>query len=305
MTAKWHILGAGSLGILWATRLHVSTVPVSLILRDDSALENYRQAGALTLGQDGRTSGHAVPAELGDSENLIETLLVACKAYDAVQAVASIAHRLHAQSTVILLQNGLGSQKDARLQAPQAHFIYASTTEGAYRITPHHAVFAGTGHTWLGDDAGGAPPPCLNALNTAGIPYTWSTTIHARLWHKLAINCAINPLTVILDCHNGALLSQNKRLRPLIQELAALLSVNGLPISTDVLHEEILDVCRRTAENSSSMRQDAAAGRRTELTPILGFACTAARQAGLAIPHLQALLNQTRKVLQTRGLPDT
>jgi 2-dehydropantoate 2-reductase len=34
----------------------------------------------------------------------------------------------------------------------------------------------------------------------------WSTDILTRLWRKLALNCAINPLTVLHDCQNGGLL---------------------------------------------------------------------------------------------------
>ncbi|NWE50474.1 2-dehydropantoate 2-reductase N-terminal domain-containing protein, partial [Pseudomonas gingeri] len=34
MATPWHVLGAGSLGSLWATRLARAGLPVTLILRD-------------------------------------------------------------------------------------------------------------------------------------------------------------------------------------------------------------------------------------------------------------------------------
>ena len=60
----WHILGAGSLGSLWATRLARADLPVRLILRDRQRLEAYRQAGGLTLIEAGQPMLYAIPAEL-------------------------------------------------------------------------------------------------------------------------------------------------------------------------------------------------------------------------------------------------
>ena len=45
----WHVLGAGSLGSLWAARLARAGLPVRLILRNRERLAAYRQAGGLTL----------------------------------------------------------------------------------------------------------------------------------------------------------------------------------------------------------------------------------------------------------------
>lgn len=47
------------------------------------------------------------------------------------------------------------------------------------------------------------PPAWLADLRQAGIAHDWSLDILSRLWRKLALNCAINPLTVLHDCRNG------------------------------------------------------------------------------------------------------
>jgi len=41
MSTTWHVLGAGSLGTLWATRLARAGLPVRLILRDQARLQAY------------------------------------------------------------------------------------------------------------------------------------------------------------------------------------------------------------------------------------------------------------------------
>jgi len=90
----WHILGAGSLGSLWAARLARAGLPVRLILRNLQRLEAYRQVGGLTLIEAGQTQQYAIAAELPQADTPIHRLLLACKAYDAQSAVATIAGRL-------------------------------------------------------------------------------------------------------------------------------------------------------------------------------------------------------------------
>ena len=46
---SWHVLGAGSLGGLWAARLFRGGEPVRLILRDRTRLAQYRAKGGLHL----------------------------------------------------------------------------------------------------------------------------------------------------------------------------------------------------------------------------------------------------------------
>ena len=54
MSTPWHILGAGSLGTLWATRLARAGVPVRLILRDAGAPDRaIEPASGLTLVEQG------------------------------------------------------------------------------------------------------------------------------------------------------------------------------------------------------------------------------------------------------------
>lgn len=110
--------------------------------------------------------------------------------------------------------------------------------------------------------------------------------LHIQL-EKLAVNSIINPLTAILDCFNGELFN-HPPIRILIQSLIAELSAviqstvaSSTATSADTtttsrfspqaLEKTISDVAAKTAQNSSSMRQDMRAGRRTEIDYINGY----------------------------------
>ncbi|MCF4994317.1 putative 2-dehydropantoate 2-reductase [Pseudomonas syringae] len=303
MSTPWHILGAGSLGTLWATRLARAGLPVRLILRDTERLHSYQAAGGLTLVEHGVASTYAVAAQTPESCEPIQRLLVACKAYDAENAVARLAPRLTPDAELILLQNGLGSQDAVAARVPQARCISASSTEGAFRDGDWRVVFAGHGYTWLGDVGHPVAPIWLDDLDAAKIPYEWSTDILTRLWRKLALNCAINPLTVLHDCRNGGLQQHHCEVATLCGELTQLLERCGQPAAAQNLHQEVERVIQATAANYSSMYQDVNNGRRTEISYLLGHACTVAARHQLILPHLHQLQQRLIARLHSLGLP--
>ena len=303
MSTTWHVLGAGSLGTLWAARLARAGLPVRLILRDHRRLASYQTANGLTLVEQGVAHTYPVVGETSDSPGQIHRLLVACKAYDAQEAVAQLEHRLVPDAELILLQNGLGSQDAVAAQLPQARCIFASSTEGAFRESDWRVVFAGHGYTWLGDARQPTPPLWLDDLQAAGIPHEWSTDILTRLWRKLALNCAINPLTVLYQCRNGELQDHQCEVATLCAELADLLECCGQPAAAEDLHSEVERVIQATAANYSSMYQDVASARRTEISYLLGYACQAAARHQLSLPHLQQLQARLVRQLSARGLP--
>ena len=299
----WHVLGAGSLGTLWAARLARAGVPITLLLRNRARLASYRAGGGLTLVESGHSSLYPVPAQSVDDGSPIRLLLVACKAYDAEAAVASVAHRLEPDAEVVLLQNGMGSQDAVAARLPRARCILASSTEGAFREGDFRVVFAGHGHTWLGDAQNPAPAAWLDDLHNAGISHEWTPDILSRVWRKLALNCAINPLTVLYDCRNGGLLEHPAEVASLCAELSDVLSVCGQPAAAEQLSEEVQRVIKATAANYSSMHQDVSQQRRTEISYLIAHVFAVAQRHQCKVPHLQMVLERLQVELAARGLP--
>jgi len=278
-------------------------LPVRLIVRDAQRLEAFQAAGGLTLVEHGTANTYDIPGETPDSREPISRLLVACKAYDAEKAVAQLAPRLTPDAELILLQNGLGSQDAVAALVPQARCVSASSTEGAFRDGDWRVVFAGHGYTWLGDAGHPVAPIWLDDLVAAGIPHEWSTDILTRLWRKLALNCAINPLTVLHNCRNGGLQAHQCEVATLCGELAELLERCGQPAAAENLQQEVERVIHATAANYSSMYQDVANQRRTEITYLLGHVCKVAERHQLNLPHLHQLQQRLIGHLHSLGLP--
>ncbi len=286
---SWHVLGAGSLGCLWAARLQQAGQTVSLIMRPPR-LARFQAADGRLLFTNLQEHTRSVPvhAETASSQQPIQRLILACKAYSATEAIAGIRHRLLPGTEVILLQNGIGSQQQVSRTLPDCRVLVASTTEGAWLKDDFHCVHAGAGQTLFGSlNHKASPPDWLHRLKDYAIPCQWQPDIHGVLWRKLATNCLINPLTVIYNCRNGALVQYLPRIRQLADELEQLLQAAGQHKAAEDLYGHVRQVIDSTAANTSSMLQDVQQQRRTEISYITGFALHQAR--ALEAPHQQLL----------------
>lgn len=126
--------------------------------------------------EDGQASLYPIAAETPDGGQPIQRLLLACKAYDAEEAASSVAHRLAGNAELLLLQNGLGSQQAVAARLPRSRCLFASSTEGAFRDGDFRVVFAGRGHTWLGDPRDTSAPPGWRSCPRPGSRTAGATT---------------------------------------------------------------------------------------------------------------------------------
>lgn len=290
------ILGAGSLGRLWAATLPAGQV--AFVPRPGQAPDPicYRFQPI-----EGESFGVTIPwLQPGQSPEL---LLVTTKAGDTLEALKAALPSIASSTPIVLFQNGLGSQQQVAATWPQRPVLAASTTEGANRPEQGLTVHAGCGATWVG------------ALNPTGQPLVNRVAqqlaesrlevhpeqdILGRLWQKLVINAGINAFTAVLDCPNGEILEQpfyQRWITPLCREISHLLAAVGQPEHTpEALRESIEAVARRTATNTSSMRADMLAGRPTEIDFINGYLARLGQQHGITTPVNQMLTERVQQL---------
>ncbi len=109
--------------------------------------------------------------------------------------------------------------------------------------------------------------------------------IATYLWRKLFVNVALNPLTALTGLRNGQLVRVPLLLaaiRDLTREAERVALAREVDTKPGLAMRAALDACKHTAENRSSMLQDAQANRRTEIDDICG---AVAREAGIAETH--------------------
>lgn len=292
MNATWHILGAGAIGNLWACHLISAGFPVSLILRSEEKLAKLTEQGGLLL----KNTLYPAGAELADNPSQISQLLITTKAQDTQIAFNSIRQRISDTARVIVLQNGMGSQQWITDQLPHADIVWASTTDGVWLEEPFKLVHAGEGYTRLGNPD--KDSYWVEELGRGFLKIELDDDIEQTLWCKLAINCAINPLTAHYQCQNGELIKNPDYLSEMAQichEVEAVANAAGIQLFKEPLIKHACDVAELTANNYSSMMQDVRLGRTTEIDAITGYLCRLAEQYSIPTPTNLKYLSKIKK----------
>lgn len=286
----WLILGAGAIGGLWAMRLAAAGIPVTLLARKD------RQPTRTLFLQDGtQHCSHCFPQCSTEHAGKIDRLLICTKASTSAEALAPLLPQLSREACVIFLQNGMGNEDALRTLRPDLRVLNAITSDGVFRPEKNQLVQAGHGETWLAcrDPAHEKTAQAIAAiLSSTGWPVYFSADILQRRWQKLAINCAINPLTVRYHCRNGELLKKPDAvatMRNICAEVALVMHAEGLNTKAEQLFQLACQTAEKTANNISSMRADIDAGRCTEIDFMNGYVLRRANAHGIAVPVNKAL----------------
>ena len=252
-----------------------------------------------------------------EGNNIILHLIVSVKAPQTIRALESLSHRLSRDSTILFLQNGMGiiDEVNAKLfpdEKYRPNYIIGVVSHGLYSTRSFSVNHAGEGTIALGamprlPIKNPVQPEELAQLATSsryllrtmtrtpvfvavGIP---PTDILQQQLDKLAVNCIINPLTAIFDCHNGALITNfyfTRVIRLLLAEIA--LVINNLPELKNVpnvkmrfdtlrLERLVFSIAGSTAGNRSSMLQDLRSGKQTEIDYINGYIIKRGEEMGI------------------------
>lgn len=289
----WHVLGAGAMGCLFADALAQAGNRVTLVLRPGSP----RGDRAITVQHASGSRCVTLATTEACDEGPIRHLLVTTKAYDVCAAVASIQHRLDESSQVLLLVNGMGYARELAAAMPWLQPYFGTTTAGAYRIAPGTVCHAGRGVTRIGRAGQVQEPGWFTSWSEAIAGSEWTADIELALWEKLAVNCAINPLTAVHRCPNGKLASDPelaRQVEALCEEIAGIGHAAGMAKAVADLRGRVFSVIEGTAGNRSSMLQDILAGRRTEIDYINGYLVDTAGRLGVEARLNRGLLDAVK-----------
>ena len=290
----WYIVGHGAIGLLWASALSCNN-RVTLILRDSSSSSALRYTFTDIKGQQKQQTLDITSKEnLSREQITIDKLLIPTKAYDILPAVKQLQPFLSETCIILLCHNGLGTiEKVQALLKPKQSLYFATTTHGAYKSNKHSVVHTGLGETKIGLIQG--KDSQIEAQDLLP-PFSWQKNITVTLWNKLAINCAINPLTAIHNCKNGQLERSEYR-TPLTEICQEFCLVANLVLKSEVFNSQqilnrCLEVIKATANNFSSMHQDVKHGRPSEIDFITGFIISKAQEFDLSVPTHQLIYRQ-------------
>ena len=291
------VLGAGAIGSLYAAKL-AGRNEVTLIGRPEHVAAINRNGLRIeglepeTVKVSAATAITTVPGKA--------LILVTTKVSDTAAALAPVAALVHDDTIIVSLQNGLGSEEIARRAVGERGTVLRAITQfGAIFEKPGVIQFMARGYTLLEQHE--RSPEIVAVLNAAGLDCRISPDIVHDVWHKLVINCVVNPITAILGSEVGNI--ANPQLDPLkelvIAECVAVAATQGVALKEN-FQREISDFFR-PSHNIASMLQDLRRGRATEIDYLNGAVAALGARHGVNCPVNEAL-TAIVKTMEARSL---
>ena len=277
------VFGAGALGTLLAARLSRAGHSVRILARAPVRRETLRRDHP-DLHVEDRAAGLS-PAPL---------VFLCVKSYDTEAASLALAEA-GVSSGICSLQNGWGHMEILEAALPKSPLIVGATLLGAY-LEEHGALRTSSDGPsrfapW-GDTEYRWAEYAAILFESAGLKAHAHHDAPGVIWRKLVMSAAVNPVSALSGVSNGAILESASML-PAAEAAASEAARVGarlghLEPGSDP-RPELRQLLHLTAENRSSMAEDLARGRRTEIDAIVGSVVRAARGVGEPVPELERL----------------
>lgn len=303
------VIGGGSVGLAVAASFAQAGAAVTLLVRE-AAIAPLRDAAITVAGMLGEhriapgTIAIADAAAPPEAAMACDLLVVTTKAQDVAAALEPFARPgTPRPRAALMMQNGLGASELARAALGEGTAVYATAMLiGMHRHgLAHVEVNAYSSPVRCGPLLGDGVDALLPwvALSAQGfLPLVHAPDIREVILAKVLFNTCMNPTGAIMDRSYGALL-ENAHARHYVECLADETlrvfgaaygyrpAADGMAYVRDVLFPIIFP---RSAPHRSSMVQDLAAGRRTEIDFTNGAIIRLGQQHGIATPFHEVIL---------------
>lgn len=299
------VLGAGAIGSLYGAKLAAADDVLLIARPEHAAAINSRGLRIEGIeSQTVRIRAAARITQIGPDTLILLTTKVAASA----AALEPIAPFIRHDTTILCLQNGLGSEQIARAAVGGRGLVLRGITQfGAIFETAGAIKYMAAGYTVIEQHERSSR--IADVLTAAGLSCRISPNITAEVWHKTVFNCVVNPITAILGCEVGGIAQPGlDRLKQLvIDECVAVAATQGVTFDVDFMRQ--INETFAPSRNIASMQQDLLRGRPTEIDYMNGAVAALGAGHGLPCPVngaltaiIKAMEEQSRSLLPEKML---
>lgn len=304
------VVGSGAVGCYYGARLRRSGEDVGFVMRRDLAV--VRERGLrVRVREDGKDEEvvltnvrcAAAPEELGPADLVV----VALKTTANGELEALVGPLLHERTTILTLQNGLGSDELLASLFGAERVVGGLCFVCVNRIGPGVVHCTQPGSLSLaefGRPAGERVQALAVMFERAGVRCVVGDSLEELRWRKLVWNVPFNGLAIAAGCLTTDRILADPRLeaevRALMGEVVAAAAAIGHRIPAGFLDSQIAMTRPMGAYRPSSLI-DFEEGREVEVESIWGEAVRRARRAGADVPRMEALYAALCERIAGRG----
>ena len=302
------IVGGGAIGRLFGSFLGKGGHEVSLIDTDQRVIGAMQGEGIGLMAQDehDRDIVISVPVNAlhnGSKVRNCDLVLLLVKSQATLAAARSVAHLVTDTCPIICIQTGLGNLEELKTVVDEQNILLGLTFMSGTALGGARVRQGGIGTTFIGELNGEFTPRLERIAKDfadCGIVTRMAHRILGRLWCKVIIYSAINPLSAILKVPNGCLTTRIESvtlMKALLEEGQQVAKARNIDLVCEDLYQLLFETCQGSANNLSSMLQDVLNERATEIDAQNGMICHYADEQGIPVPTQRTML-QLIKLLE-------
>lgn len=293
------VLGAGAVGLSVAARL--SRVAEVVAVTRDRYAAAIRQDGFHLSGRWGDGVYDLAVTTRPDPDEEFDYVFVTAKSVDTAAVCREFAPVL-ARSEAVSLQNGIGNEE---IIAGVADRVIGGMIITGFEWRSDSAVHVSVegGSMKLGRFPAGmdsAVEALVDLVRQAGIPVEGTAAIRSEIWGKTMYNCALNPLGALMNVPYGRLAESHAWtvIGAIVTEVYAVAGAEGIslawPDPASYLAFLASTQLPNTAGHHSSMLQDLARGRPTEIDFMNGAIAAIGARHGIRVPYNACIADLVR-----------
>jgi 2-dehydropantoate 2-reductase len=284
------ILGAGAIGSYYGAILSQSC-NVLLVGRRKHT-EAIRKKGLIVTGSINQTFHPEISTGIVDvPENCL--IIVTTKAFDTEEAINGIKRLLRPDTTVLVLQNGLGNEEVVRgLVDLRVSVVRGLTSTGVEFLAPGRIDVKLLTETILPATSSGVR--IQTVFKSCGLEVRLTDRMEYEVWRKLAMNCVINPLSALFRVPDRDIAADSLRnvRKGIVEECISVAEREGVTLEPSLVDE--ITAAAAVYSNVSSMCQDILRGRRTEIGFLNGMVVKLGKRHGIPTPVYEVITDLIR-----------
>lgn len=308
------IVGAGGVGGNLAARLgaaHAGEHEIWLLARGDHATR-VRGHGIELRHPTGTMVGRPTVVEQLSEAHGIDLAILAVKDHSLDEILPELASALAPGAWVLPLLNGLPRAAALSRQLPTARLfeacIYVASRRAEPGVVEQQSPFCRIVLQGAFESAGSAEAAVCGFLGASGITCTVSASIAEEMWTKFLFVCPMAGVTSLHGLTFGEVLDDPRTRELLIEsmnEIAALAAACGAPLGPEAVARALDTAASFPASARTSMQNDFAEGRPTELEAFSGAVLRLAERHGVDVPAhrviYEGLLGMTDRAARKRS----
>jgi len=289
------LVGTGAVGSYYGARLAQAGARVSALCRSDFAVVKKKGIAVKSVCGDYHFKPAEVVRAISEYRSDPDFIIVATKVLPEIHIPDMIREKVLPQTSVVLLQNGIGIEEPVASAFPENELISAiafiSVSRPEYGLIDHKDY----GSIRIGGYPSGSSSKIellAGMFRKAGVPCEIENDIISARWRKLMWNAPFNPISVLTGgTDTREMIESGPTLmvaRAVMEEVRTLAEKTGHPIPPSSIDTVINDT-RSMAPTRTSMLQDYDQKRPMEVEAILGSAVRIAQRHAVSVPHIESL----------------